>query len=66
MACMFVRNSTWSRIRDEFTDGEKGELRAAIDGEMICPPGLQVDVDRLRPELAMKLRDAATAVAPGA
>lgn len=63
---MFVRNATWARIRADFTEDEKAELREATEGEMICPPGLQVDVDCLRPELALKLRDAVSAFAPSA
>jgi hypothetical protein len=63
---MFVRNATWARIRDEFTEAEKAQLTGAIDGETICPPGYHVDETRMAPALALKLRDAMSAVAPGA
>lgn len=63
---MFVANSTWNRIRAEFSEQEKNELRSAIAGESICPPGLMVDDRRINPELVAKLQDAMARVAPGA
>jgi hypothetical protein len=63
---MFVRNSIWARIRGDFTQPEKDLLTAAIDGEMLCPPGYHVDETRLAPDLFRKLRDAMDRVAPGA
>lgn len=63
---MFVRNATWKRIREEFTEQEKAQLTGAIEGETICPPGYQVDETRMAPALAIKLSDAMARVAPGA
>ncbi|KAA6459602.1 hypothetical protein DYQ86_15905 [Acidobacteria bacterium AB60] len=63
---MFIRKSIWHRIRSEFSVQERVAIDAAVTGEYICPPGLSVDTTKLVPELAMRLRDAMTRVAPGA
>ena len=52
---MIIRLSTWERIRDEFTDDEKATLRSVTTGEIMCPPGAAIDVDRLDAGLAEKL-----------
>jgi hypothetical protein len=62
---MFIRNSTWYRIRADFTEAEKSELSESITGESICPPGLTVDL-RHNPELAGKVLQSMTRVSPGA
>jgi len=52
---MFVRNATWQKIRDEFTEQEKEALRAAERGQILCPPGVTVNPDLLDRKLAAKL-----------
>lgn len=63
---MFVRNATWYRIREEFSDDEKAELIAAMAGESICPPGVHLLAAQLPRPLIEKLRSAMARVDPGA
>ena len=53
---MFIRESEWERIRDKFTESDKRQLRAAINGTVICPPGWSIDTSELKPEIKKKLR----------
>lgn len=55
---MFVRNATWNRIRSEFSEQEKSALNEAMTGEIICPPGMMLDLGKLQAAMAR--------VAPGA
>ena len=56
---MIVRMpSEWDAIRDQFDNEEKGALNAAISGEAICPRGIIIDVEKLHPELQIKLTNA--------
>ena len=52
---MLIRTSDWNNVRHLFTEEEKTELRAAVVGETICPPGVVIDRMRLRPALLDKL-----------
>jgi hypothetical protein len=52
---MLIREADWNNVRDLFTEPEKEELRAAITGEVICPPGWTIDRAKLRPALLDKL-----------
>jgi hypothetical protein len=45
----------WDKIREQFSEAEKAELNAAINGETICPKGCTLDKDKLSAELAAKL-----------
>lgn len=36
---MLLKMEQWNTIRNCFTQAEKDELNAAIQGETICPPG---------------------------
>ena len=45
----------WNAIRDDFNQGEKDKLNAAISAEIICPRGVVVDREKLGPELRAKL-----------
>jgi hypothetical protein len=51
---MFIRDSKWKTIRDQFTESEKEQLRSAVEGEVICPRGFLLNVDRLSEELKSK------------
>ena len=59
---MIIRDTTWKRIREQFSEDEKDELRTAICGESICPRGIVIDQDKPRADLALRvvhaLRDA--------
>jgi hypothetical protein len=52
---MLVRDSTWTAIREQFSETEKAELRKAVTGETICPRGFSLEVTNLPAALAEKL-----------
>jgi hypothetical protein len=58
---VIVTLATWERIRDQFTNDEKATLRSATTGEVICPAGAVLDVDKLDAGLADKLTRALAA-----
>jgi hypothetical protein len=39
-----VLETEWERVREQFTDEEKRALRRAIEGEMICPKGVIINI----------------------
>jgi hypothetical protein len=54
-----IRDTTWARIRERFSEEEKAELRQHICGETICPRGFVVDLSKVAiPGLADKLKRA--------
>jgi len=53
---ILITDRTWERIREQFSEEEKKELRSAFAGEVICPRGITVDESRLAQELAAKLK----------
>jgi hypothetical protein len=55
---MLIRDSVWEKIREQFSDAEKLQLREVVTGEAICPKGVLIDPDRLEPELKRKLSEA--------
>jgi hypothetical protein len=59
---MLIRETTWAKIREQFTEDEKQQLRDASNGQTICPPGTVVDEDRLGAELREKLKRAKATV----
>jgi hypothetical protein len=61
---IWIRDTTWNAIREQFTEDEKAVLRANVCGETICPRGLSVDLTGLGP-LAEKLSSAVKAVQKG-
>jgi hypothetical protein len=52
---MLIRTSTWDKVLDQFSDHEKDALRAAYQGEAICPRGWCIDEERLPPAFREKL-----------
>lgn len=60
---MLVRDESWNKIRDQFTDDEKQQLRKAASGNIICPPGTVLDEAQVDPTLAHKLSEALKKVA---
>jgi hypothetical protein len=54
-AVMLITDSTWERIREQFSEDEKKALRCHVTGETICPRGIVVDEDALSAELRDKL-----------
>jgi hypothetical protein len=52
---LFISQKVWSEIRWQFNEAEKRMLRLRILNNVICPPGVDVDVDRLAPELREKI-----------
>ena len=55
---MIVRHERWLKIRDQFTEEEKVQLRAVVTGESICPPGVTIDGDKLPLALLRKISEA--------
>lgn len=53
---MLIRDTTWSEIRECFTEEEKVALRECVAGETICPRGFIIETDDLAPALRDKLR----------
>ena len=52
---MFIRDEIWLKIRLRFSEQEKLELRAAVTGVVICPPGLMIEHGDLDVDLRRKL-----------
>ena len=52
---MLVRYKTWGENRDLFSEEEKAVLNANITGEVICPSGLTVRVNKDTRPLLIKL-----------
>jgi hypothetical protein len=52
---MLITDTTWNRIRAEFTEEQRQALRDAISGETICPKGIVIDEARLDEELSAKV-----------
>lgn len=53
---MLLRMADWERIREQFSEEEKGKLNEAITGETICPRGCVVDEAQLGDGLTNKVR----------
>lgn len=53
---MLIRDSTWAKIREHFTEEEKADLRECVTGECICPRGFMLEASDLLPELCAKLK----------
>jgi hypothetical protein len=58
---MFLRDTTWQAIRDQFSEAEKATMNAAIEGEVICPRGFYLGPSKLGESLYEKLQGAAAA-----
>lgn len=52
---MLIRDSEWNKIREQFSDEEKSELRKADIGESICPRGTIIEATKLPLALRMKV-----------
>lgn len=52
---MLIRDTAWSRIREQFSEEEKADLRKTVTGETICPRGFIIDATQLQSELNQKL-----------
>jgi hypothetical protein len=52
---MLVHQTTWDKIREHFSSEEKLEMREAVSGETVCPPGVILDGSKLSLELRAKL-----------
>jgi len=53
---MFVSDKKWELIRKYFSEEEKSVLRAAVNGETVCPPGFYLDEVNIAPALLEKLK----------
>lgn len=62
---MQVLDRTWQAIRDKFSEGEREQLRNATCGLMICPPGVQIDPERVPDPLLRKFSNASDAYLSG-
>jgi|SRR6516165_316866 hypothetical protein len=47
---LFISHKTWAQIRWQFNEAEKAQLRLRILNNVIHPPGVDIDVDKLAPE----------------
>lgn len=45
----------WKFIRHNFSQAEKDSLNKAIIGEVLCPPGVYISLDKISNELHDKL-----------
>lgn len=54
---MLIWSAEWDKIRGGYTEGEKNELRAALNGEIICPPAFSIDESKVRVELLDTLKN---------
>lgn len=52
---MIVTDLVWAYIRQNFTEQEKHRLRHAINGDIVCPPGVSIDDAKISKELLTKL-----------
>ena len=52
---MLIQDSVWEKIREQFSEEEKKELRQAVTNECICPPGMFIDLDKLDSDLKTKI-----------
>jgi hypothetical protein len=52
---MLIRDAEWGKIREQFTEEEKLDLRETVTGECICPKGFFIEESDLVPELAAKI-----------
>ncbi len=58
-ASLMIPDGVWEKIRDQFSEGEKVQLRLAVEGQVICPKGILIDPDAVGDEaLAAKIRTA--------
>jgi len=55
---MLLRDSVWDKIRDQFTEVEKEQLRRAVTGEVICPRGITIESAQTPAALWKKLVEA--------
>lgn len=53
---MLIRMNRWEQVRQHFSEDEKRALNAAKTGEVICPRGIMIDEEALRPALRQKVR----------
>jgi hypothetical protein len=54
---MLLRDSTWVKIRDQFTEEEIEAIKAVIRSKRCCPPGYHLREEGMDLALAAKLRD---------
>lgn len=55
---MWIELKRWDEIKHIFTNEERDEMQAVVNGTMICPPKVQVDESKLSERLVTKLRKA--------
>jgi hypothetical protein len=53
---MLIRDTIWDKIRSQFSEEEKAQLRTVFQAHCICPKGVIIDDDRLDPPLQAKIR----------
>lgn len=53
---MYIRDSQWQDIRQQFSEEEKAQLREALVGETLCPRGFHINEDGMLTGLLAKLR----------
>lgn len=52
---MLITEKDWGSVRHLFTEAEKEEIRAVVNGTVACPPGWTINPEGLRPALLDKL-----------
>jgi hypothetical protein len=52
---VLIRDSIWEKIREQFSEDEKLNLRQAMIGQAICPKGVIIDPDILDVALEFKI-----------
>lgn len=55
---MLLTDKVWNKIRHQFSEDDKVELRKATTGEVICPRGVTIDTEKLNTHLKIRFHHA--------
>lgn len=44
---MILLDSTWTKIREQFTEDEKVDILIGVTGDIICPRGWSVEIAKI-------------------
>ncbi len=55
---MLIPDTTWERIREQFSDRERFDLRKAVTGQVLSPAGFIIEPARLDVALEFKIEQA--------
>jgi hypothetical protein len=55
---LFISRRIWTQIRDRFNEDERVRLRKAVRGQVVSPPGFELEVNSLEYSLREKFMGA--------